>query len=169
MLESKAKPNSSSAGSSTQSISAQTKAEVGGSQDPTPSSKSNENITPGGLVVYQGDKLIFRSTTDNQKKNSAEVLTPNRPQILSRVDPIYPEQVRQQKIQGEVVLNILVATDGSVKQVHAVSGDNELAKAASDALRQWKFKPYIKGSRAVEFETEITVNFKLPPDSNDEN
>ena len=82
--------------------------------------------------------------------------------LLERVAPQYPEAAKQQHIQGPVVLNVLVGIDGSVKDLSVIGGDPLLAGAATDAVRQWRFKPHQLKGRAVEFETRITVNFALP-------
>jgi protein TonB len=82
--------------------------------------------------------------------------------LLERVEPEYPEDAKQQHIQGPVVLNALVGSDGSVRDLKLVSGNLALVKAASDAVRQWRFKPHMLKGQPVEFETRITVNFQLP-------
>ena len=82
--------------------------------------------------------------------------------LLERVEPQYPEAARQQHIQGPVVLNVLVGATGQVREASVISGDPLLAKAATDAVRQWRFNPHRLDGKAVEFETRITVNFALP-------
>ena len=82
--------------------------------------------------------------------------------LLQRVDPEYPEEAKQQHVQGPVVLNVLVGRSGLVREAGVISGDPQLAKAATDAVRQWRFNPHKLNGKAVEFETRITVNFALP-------
>jgi TonB family protein len=82
--------------------------------------------------------------------------------LLERVEPNYPEEAKQQHIHGPVVLNALVAVDGSVRKVEVLSGNAQLVKAAADAVRQWRFRPHNLKGQPVEFETRITVNFQLP-------
>ena len=81
---------------------------------------------------------------------------------MQRVEPEYPEQAKLEHIEGPVVLGILVGSDGLVKGLNVVSGDLQLVNAASDAVKQWRFKPYLLNGKAVEFETRVTVNFALP-------
>jgi TonB family protein len=81
--------------------------------------------------------------------------------IVSKVDPAYPEAARAAGTQGLVVLDALIGRDGTVKRLQPVSGDELLAKAASDAVRQWRFEPYRTSGRAVEIETTIAVEFSL--------
>lgn len=82
-------------------------------------------------------------------------------QIVSKSDPVYPEQARTAAKQGLAVLDTIIGEDGSVQQVHAISGDALLVKAAADAVRQWKFKPYQFSGRPVRVETTIAVEFQL--------
>ena len=75
---------------------------------------------------------------------------------------MYPEEARQRNIHGPVVLDALVGSDGAVRELKVISGDPVLAKAATEAVRQWRFRPHRQAGRLVEFETQITVNFALP-------
>jgi TonB family protein len=81
--------------------------------------------------------------------------------LLTRVEPEYPEEAKQQHIQGRVVLKVVVGTDGLVRDLLVNSGDPQLGAAAANAVRQWRFKPHNVQGRPVEFETWITVNFSL--------
>jgi TonB family protein len=81
--------------------------------------------------------------------------------IVSKSEPVYPEEARTAGKQGLAVLDAIIAEDGSVQQVHAISGDALLVKAAADAVRQWKFMPYQFSGRPVRVETTIAVEFQL--------
>jgi TonB family protein len=143
----------------------------------------------GGLVVYEHGKVVFRmgpSEKESPAKAEPGVVPPDAIQqaaarqddgsatpapisppsansyLLQRVEPEYPEAARQQHIQGPVVLNVLVGRSGAVRELTVISGDPLLAKAATDAVRQWRFNPHLLKGKAVEFETRITVNFALP-------
>ncbi|MBZ5719423.1 MAG: TonB family protein [Acidobacteriia bacterium] len=82
--------------------------------------------------------------------------------LSKRVQPAYPEQAMQMRVQGAVQLQATIGKDGSVTNLKAVSGDGILARAAMDAVRQWKYKPYYLNGEPIEIQTQITVNFKLP-------
>lgn len=82
--------------------------------------------------------------------------------ILRKVSPDYPSQARQLRIEGIVQLEATVAKDGSVKEIKVVGGHPILARAAVEAVKQWKYKPYLLNGSPVEIETQISVNFKLP-------
>lgn len=79
--------------------------------------------------------------------------------LVRKIEPTYPEQAKQQKIGGAVVLDTLVGKDGAVHEIKIISGDPQLAPSAVDALRQWRFRPYSPQGQPVDFETRVTVNF----------
>jgi protein TonB len=83
-------------------------------------------------------------------------------QIVHRVHPTYPKQARARKLHGTVVLEAIVNKKGSVDSLQLVSGDSLLAQAAADAVKQWKYKPYFHNGEVTEFQTRITIDFKLP-------
>ena len=82
--------------------------------------------------------------------------------VLKRVQPRYPSQALQMRIQGPVQLQATITKDGDIANLKIVSGDAVLAKAAQDAVKQWKYKPYYLNGEPVQIETQILVNFRLP-------
>ena len=82
--------------------------------------------------------------------------------LLKKVNPVYPPHALQVRLQGAVELQANIGKDGNITGVRQISGDAVLGKAAMDAVRQWKYKPYYLNGDPVEVQTEITVNFKLP-------
>ena len=145
-----------------------------------PKAKSPEAPSEN-LVVYQDGKVIFplkpSQDVDPSSVKSGETTARSEPsatdpalgfsgktnlQVLQRVEPEYPEAARQQHIQGQVVLEAYVGKDGAVQQLTVISGNSMLATAASDAVRQWRFKPFVQNGRAGEFQTRIKVHFVLP-------
>jgi TonB family protein len=81
--------------------------------------------------------------------------------LLNRVPPIYPPVARQARIQGTVVLKAIINQTGDVVSLELVSDHPMLAPAAVDAVKQWKYKPYMLNGNAVVVETQVTVNFTL--------
>lgn len=80
--------------------------------------------------------------------------------LIHRVDPDYPDAARAERMQGVIVLDVIVASDGSVASARAQNGPEILAQAAMNALRWWRFTPYrIDGKPAV-VETTLAVEFK---------
>jgi protein TonB len=80
--------------------------------------------------------------------------------LIHRVEPEYPAQVLHQRIDGPVVLQAWIAKDGSVRDLKMVKGYFVLGRAAIDAVKQWRFKPYMQNGKTIEFQTTITINFK---------
>ncbi len=79
--------------------------------------------------------------------------------LVHQVTPRYPAQARQARVQGTVVLQALIGKDGSVRNLHALSGPPMLTQAALDAVKQWRYKPYYLDGQPVEAETQINVKF----------
>jgi TonB family protein len=140
-----------------------------------PKSKGQAAEPNGGLMMFEHGKPVFRAAPSEKKPQtegardldsqtaSDQVPRPaTNSYLLRRVVPKYPEQAKQQHIQGPVVLNAVVKTDGSVQEVKVVSGEPELVAAAVEAVKQWRFQPQRVKGNPVEFETQITVNFSLP-------
>ncbi|MGB8985602.1 MAG: TonB family protein [Candidatus Sulfotelmatobacter sp.] len=81
--------------------------------------------------------------------------------LVRKVNPTYPPLARQARISGTVVLRAVISKDGSIENLSLVSGHPMLAPAAIEAVKQWKYKPYLLNGEPVEVDTEIQVNFTL--------
>lgn len=84
--------------------------------------------------------------------------------ILHMVNPVYPPIAKQAHVQGAVVLHALISKDGTVEDLKVISGAPMLIASAIDAVKQWKYTPYMIDGKAVEVETTIEVNYTLAPD-----
>jgi len=82
--------------------------------------------------------------------------------LLKRVQPTYPANARQARIEGAVQLMATISRNGDISAVKVLTGEPQLAHAAVDAVKQWKYKPYLLNGSPVEIQTQVTVNFKLP-------
>jgi len=80
--------------------------------------------------------------------------------LTHRVDPEYPATARRAKLQGVIALEVVVGRDGSVVDIHALNGPDVLAKAAIEALRWWRFEPYLVEGKPAVVETTVAVEFK---------
>jgi TonB family protein len=80
--------------------------------------------------------------------------------VTHRVDPEYPPAARPAKLQGVIVLDVVVGRDGSVTDVRALNGPELLAQAAMEALRWWRFEPYRVDGKAIVVETKVAMEFK---------
>jgi protein TonB len=81
--------------------------------------------------------------------------------LIHDVTPQYPPEAGRARIEGTVVLMAVIGTDGSVKDVRIESGLPILAQAAMDAVKQWRYKPYMVDGEPVEVDSRITINFNL--------
>ena len=81
--------------------------------------------------------------------------------ILSKVQPVYPQEARNQRIEGAVLMHVVIAQTGNVISLELISGHPLLAPAAIDAVKQWKYRPYLLNGSPVEVDTRVTVNFTL--------
>ena len=81
--------------------------------------------------------------------------------IVKKVPPKHPDQARAEHIQGTVLLRTEIGTDGEVESVALISGHPLLAPAAIDAVKQWKFKPFLLDRLPMAVETQIQINFSL--------
>jgi protein TonB len=81
--------------------------------------------------------------------------------LVHRVEPRYPDLARTARIQGEVVLLATIGRDGSIENLRILSGHPLLAQSAIDAVKQWRYRPYLLDHEPVEVETQITVRFTL--------
>jgi periplasmic protein TonB len=81
--------------------------------------------------------------------------------LIRKVQPAYPPLARSARIQGQVVLQAVISRQGSIENLSVVTGHPMLVQAAIDAVRQWRYRPYILNNEPVEVETQITVNFSL--------
>jgi protein TonB len=81
--------------------------------------------------------------------------------LIRKVQPAYPPLARSARIQGTVVLQAVISKQGTIENLSVLSGHPMLVQAALDAVRQWRYRPYILNSEPVEVETQITVNFSL--------
>jgi protein TonB len=81
--------------------------------------------------------------------------------LIHQVKPAYPSLAVQARVQGTVVLQAIIAKDGTVRDLHVLSGHPLLVQAALDAVQLWRYKPYLLNDQPVEVDTQINVNFTL--------
>lgn len=129
---------------------------------------------PGG-VVGEIPGGVISEVLSNTRSLDAPARTPapapvKRIRVASRVveanlihdvTPQYPSEAGRARIEGTVVLLAVIGTDGSVKDVRVESGLPILAQAAIDAVKQWRYRPYMIDGEPVEVDSRITINFNL--------
>ena len=102
--------------------------------------------------------------TDSSSKKAAPLTVPPGIMAGNRIggaDPRYPAEAKKDKVQGTVVLDAIIGKDGSIHKLTVVSGPKELRKSSADAVRTWKYKPYLLNGHPVEVETRINVVYTL--------
>ncbi len=100
----------------------------------------------GSVQVEKKDKRIVVSHMEDGE-------------LINRVVPVYPSMAKITGAQGEVKLHAFISSEGRIESLTVVSGNPLLAPAAIDAVRQWRYRPYVLNGQPVEVETWIFVNF----------
>jgi protein TonB len=121
----------------------------------TADSKSNDSAISGLMSMPAGVAQPGPQTLKVSQGVSQGLL-------VKKVAPVYPAQAMQAHLQGSVQLLATISKEGNITNVKALSGESVLARAAMDAVRQWKYKPYYLNTEPIEIQTQITVNFTLP-------
>lgn len=84
--------------------------------------------------------------------------------LVNKVQPVYPASAKAQRVQGEVLIRAFISKDGTPDELTVISTPSEdLANAALDAVRQWRYRPTLLNGEPVAVETEITISFTLLP------
>ncbi len=81
--------------------------------------------------------------------------------LVHKILPAYPPLARSARIQGQVVLQAVISKQGVIENLQVLAGHPMLVPAAIEAVRQWRYRPYVLNNEPVEVETQITVNFSL--------
>ena len=81
--------------------------------------------------------------------------------LIYKVAPTYPPVAREARVQGTVVLQAVIGKDGTIQDLSVISGHPMLIPAAMDAVKQWRYKPYVLNGEPVLVQTTINVNFEL--------
>ena len=112
----------------------------------------------GGIVAASAAVPKFVPVTPQRVRISQGV---TRGLLVHRVEPTYPPLARAARVQGDVILSAVIDINGEIKNLQLVSGHPMLVPAAVDAVKQWRYKPYLLNGQPVEVETTITVIFAL--------
>ena len=83
-------------------------------------------------------------------------------ELANLVEPVYPPDARQARLEGTVKLHVVVGANGEVESFRAVSGPDSLAHAAMVAVREWRYHPTLLNGKAVETQEDVTFVFRLP-------
>jgi TonB family protein len=141
--------------------------------DPAPPANGSQNIrrTNPEAIGVVGDVPGGVPRADSNTATASPIPALGTPQrvrvssgveqglLVTKVNPDYPPDAKQQHIQGLVVMKVIIGKDGNVESAELISGHPLLAPAALDAVKQWKFKPYLLNGNPIEAESQIQVNF----------
>jgi periplasmic protein TonB len=132
-------------------------------QPRTPFTPSATSSSPGSYSGSSSGSSSGSADSAGIADATARVhLSPGASDLLSRpVQPNYPLLAKEMKVQGAVVLEALIGRDGNIQDLHVLSGPTILSTAAREAVKQWRFRPYLQSGQAVETEARITVNFTI--------
>jgi TonB family protein len=133
-------------------------------KDSSPSSpkppESPVNIT--GLVATRTDPYpSLRIPNERSAKKSSQGKSLQFGHLVSRVEPSYPEEAKQQGIEGTVKLHAVFGRDGTVESLSSISGPPALVAAAMNAVRGWHYSQTLLDNKSVEIEEDIFVEFRL--------
>jgi len=115
---------------------------------------SSDNLQAG-----QVQRQCGFSTPETQLKAFSGKVSQGK--LIHRVEPEYPPAARQAYIQGTVVLCGTIAKDGTIRNLRASSGPEDLIPSAMKAVEQWRYQPYLLNNDPVDVDSEIHVNFTL--------
>jgi len=110
----------------------------------------------GGMI--NSTSAIPKVATPQRVRVSSGVSAGN---LIKRVQPNYPPLARQARIQGQVVLQAEISKEGTIQNLQLISGHPMLAPAAIEAVKQWRYKPYLLNGEPVAVDTQVVVNFTL--------
>ena len=122
--------------------------------------------TCGSLLALRIHVDAASAPNDTRKASAAPLTVPASVMAgnaLNKVVPVYPPAAKKAKIQGAVLLHALIGKTGSIEELQAVSGPDDLKQSALDAVRQWTYKPYLLNGEPVDVETTVTVTYSLAP------
>jgi protein TonB len=113
------------------------------------------------------NEVVASADRGNPEAVAAPAVKETPPQVVlgtpeDSPPPVYPQIAKIARVQGQVILLATVDKSGLVRDVSVVSGHPMLTAAATKAVSQWRYKPYLLNGKPVDAETRVTINFKLP-------
>src|SRR6266566_4517677 len=140
------------------------------SRGPAPKIEPSQGRNP---MLKSASGLVLMIPQQIPKGVANVILIPPRPvhhppishwmegNLIHRLQPAYPPLAVQTRTQGQVVLRAVITREGTIENLQVVSGHPLLVRAALEAVRQWRYRPYVLNGEPVEVETQVTVNFVL--------
>jgi len=141
-------------------------------EDEAPPAMATTGVVGGVPGGVPGGSMggVIGSVLSSAPVAAPKIATPTRVRVSSgvvsgllvrKVPPTYPPLARQARIQGVVVLQAQISKEGNIENLQLISGHPMLAPAAIEAVKQWKYRPYLLNGEPVEVDTQVQVNFTL--------
>lgn len=135
-------------------------------------------LPPGSLQVFEKGREVYRLLPNGGTSPSQPAPQPGSAQkpasvvelssdaadrdVIDRVEPRYPQEAIALKIEGTVVLDVMISPNGLVQTIKPNTGDPLLAQAASEAVRQWRFRQQFVGGKPAAMHAQVRLSFMLP-------
>ncbi|MFL6443473.1 MAG: energy transducer TonB [Candidatus Sulfotelmatobacter sp.] len=124
--------------------------------------RPRSNVTKVQVAKVPGIQLEAPAASVTSKAATHEVVPASATHLpQTEIHATYPVLAQHMNVQGSVVLEALIGTDGMIENVRVLRGPAILSSAAQQAVREWKFKPIYQHGQAVESKATITVNFTI--------
>ena len=132
--------------------------------------RSERPLDPAAIAQHLKAKPEIPAASQSAPSGGGPATPPSSPSIrvseralqpIAQPPPVYPTMARMARVQGPVVMQVVIDKAGAVASVRVVSGHPMLQEAARDAVQQWRYRPYLLNREPVEVETTVTVNFQL--------
>jgi len=117
-------------------------------------------ISASGSIAIRATSMVPMPAGEAESGQHARNLRIG--ELINLVEPVYPPDARQARLEGTVRLHVVVGTNGEVESFHAVSGPDSLAHAAMIAVREWRYNPTLLNGKPVEMQEEVTFVFRSP-------
>jgi TonB family protein len=117
-------------------------------------------ISASGSVAIRATGVVAVPAGEAQSAQHARNLQIG--ELINLVEPVYPLDARQARLEGTVKLHVVVGANGEVESFHPISGPESLTHAAMLAVREWRYRPTLLNGKAVETQEDVTFVFRLP-------
>jgi TonB family protein len=117
-------------------------------------------ISASGSIAIRATAMVPMPTGEADSGQRARNLQIG--ELTNLVEPVYPPDARQARLEGTVKLHVVVAANGEIQSFRTVSGPESLAQAAMIAVREWRYRPTLLNGKPVETQEDVTFVFRLP-------
>lgn len=115
----------------------------------------------GNTLAKEADSEVLKDTdADSLPTPTEEFLVSEMPSVLSEVRPVYPKEARERKLEGDVVMDVLIDEKGLVRQLNVISGEPIFRASATEAMKKFKFRPAKVDAKSVSVRVRYTLHFK---------